>query len=181
MPTTLEIIRGISQAAANAYDGAHDEKYSYDGQSRKTGLKREEGDPILDKRVIDGFKVKFHGPLLRVSYHSEVRLKEVHENGFESEIEQMIQDVANFLKKEYKAVTGNSLQLTAEGDPKILIQRVSNVRSDCNAYRDYRIGKLKDVEDSPGTSEERLDKAISKFLSLGRDKAPKPRNITRKD
>ena len=181
MPTTLEIIRGISQAAANAYDGAHDEKYSYDGQSRKVGLKREEGDAILAKRVIDGFGVKFHGPLLRISYHYEVRLKEVHENGFESEIEQMIQDVANFLKKEYKSVTGNSLKLTAEGNPEILIQRISNIRSDCNAYRDYRIGDLEGVENSPGTSEDRLDKAISDFLSLGHDKAPKPRNITRKD
>ena len=38
MATTLEIIRGISQAAANAYDGAHDERFSLDGQVRKVGL-----------------------------------------------------------------------------------------------------------------------------------------------
>ena len=29
---TLEIIRAISQAAANAYDGAHDERYTSDGK-----------------------------------------------------------------------------------------------------------------------------------------------------
>ncbi len=34
MATTLEIIRGISQAAANAYDGAHSESYSSDGEIR---------------------------------------------------------------------------------------------------------------------------------------------------
>ena len=42
MATTLEIIRGISQAAANAYDGAHDEGASHSGVARPVGLKREE-------------------------------------------------------------------------------------------------------------------------------------------
>jgi hypothetical protein len=32
---TLEIIQGLSQAAANAYDGVHDERFSLDGQARK--------------------------------------------------------------------------------------------------------------------------------------------------
>ena len=32
---TLEIIRGLSQAAANAYDGSHDERFSLDGQASK--------------------------------------------------------------------------------------------------------------------------------------------------
>ena len=40
MATVLDIVRGISQAAANAYDGAHDEKYSLDGEVRKIGLKK---------------------------------------------------------------------------------------------------------------------------------------------
>ena len=43
MATTLEIIQGLAQAAANAYDGAHDERFSLDGQARKVGLRREEG------------------------------------------------------------------------------------------------------------------------------------------
>ena len=47
--TTLEIIQGLAQAAANVYDGAHDERYSYDGESRTMGLKREEGCPLMDK------------------------------------------------------------------------------------------------------------------------------------
>ena len=55
MATTLEIIRGISQAASNAHDGAIDEK----GEPIKVGLKREEGHPLLDKRVMDGFSIKF--------------------------------------------------------------------------------------------------------------------------
>ena len=35
---TLEIIQGLSQAAANAYDGSHDERFSLDGQARQVGL-----------------------------------------------------------------------------------------------------------------------------------------------
>ena len=38
---TLEIIRGLSQAAANAYDGSHDERFSLDGQAKQIGLRRE--------------------------------------------------------------------------------------------------------------------------------------------
>ena len=54
MATVYEIVQGLSQAAANAYDGALDES----GEPLKAGLQREE-DPILDKRVMDGFNVKF--------------------------------------------------------------------------------------------------------------------------
>ena len=107
MATVLEIIRGISQAAKNiGYDGAH-EGILGDGEPRSAGLKREEGHMINDRRVIDGFGVKFAGNVLRITYHSEVQLKEVYANGFENEINQRIAEVAKFLKKEYK----NSLNL----------------------------------------------------------------------
>ena len=56
MASVLDIVRGISQAAANAYDGSQDEKYSLDGEARKIGLKREEGDPIIDS-CYPGFNV----------------------------------------------------------------------------------------------------------------------------
>jgi len=56
MATTLEIIQGINQAAANAYDGAHDERF-VDGDAKKVGLSREEGCPIIDSRVSDGFGI----------------------------------------------------------------------------------------------------------------------------
>ena len=65
MATVLEIVRGLSQAAANAYDGALDEN----GDLLQVGLNREEGHPILDKRVIDGFGVKFAGDKLVVTDH----------------------------------------------------------------------------------------------------------------
>ena len=75
----LEIVQGRAQAASNAYDGAHDKRFSLDGQERRLGLRREEGCPIHDSRVIDGFKVKFYGDMMCISYQSDIKLKEVYE------------------------------------------------------------------------------------------------------
>jgi hypothetical protein len=101
--TTLEIIQGLSQAASNAYDGAHDERFSYDGEPRTMGLKREEGCPIMDKRVMDGFKVRFYGDSMILSYQAEVMLKQVYAGKFEQDIESMLNDIKKFLQKEYRA------------------------------------------------------------------------------
>ena len=35
----LEIIQGLAQAAANAWDGGHDERFALDGKERKVGLR----------------------------------------------------------------------------------------------------------------------------------------------
>ena len=178
MASVYDIVKGISQAAANAYDGAHDASLQADDKAREVGLKREDGHYIHDRRVMDGFGVKFHGPILRVTYQAETRIKEVQDNGFEGEIEQRLQDITSFLKKEYKAVTGDTLALTKEGEPHILVQRISNYRTDVQAHCDYRIGGLTDVgEVNSGSDKERADKAIKDFLALGRDKAKKPSNV----
>ena len=73
MATVYEIVQGLTQAAANVYDGALNE----DGEPLKAGLKREEGNPLLDKRCMDGFNVRFLGNKMILSYHSEVQLREV--------------------------------------------------------------------------------------------------------
>ena len=169
MATTLEIIRGISQALAYAYDGGHKESYTDDGEAHSFGLKREEGDPILDKRVMDGFKVKFHGDKLCIHYHAEVQLKDVHNKDFESDLEKMINDIAKFLKKEYKKVTGDTLTLTAEGELEAIVQNTSRVRSWVQAHRWYKIGGVKDVTPVGEVSEERLDASFKKWLSLGKN------------
>ena len=181
---TLEIVQGIAQAAANAYDGAHDKRFSFDGEERKVGLRREEGCPIMDSRVVDGFSVKFHGPLLCIHYHGEIKIKEVHNSKYESEIESMINDIAKFLKKEYKKVTGKSLSLSPEGEVFVDIQSSSRVRAWVQAHRHYKIGGLSDVVKVGEESEERLDASIKKFLAIGKDKYPgtkKPKNVTRKE
>jgi hypothetical protein len=111
MATVYEIVQGLSQAAANAYDGALDEN----GEPLKAGLKREEGDPILDKRVMDGFGVKFYGNMMCLSYQAEVQLKEVYGNGFEEDVEKQLAEIVKFLQKEYKKITGKSVSLFFQG------------------------------------------------------------------
>ena len=41
MATVYDIVKGINQAAANAYDGAHDARFRTDGKDDPIGLKRE--------------------------------------------------------------------------------------------------------------------------------------------
>ena len=176
MATILDVVNGISQALSKNYDGALDEN----GEPVKMGLKREEGHFIKDSRVVDGFGVKFHGDKLIITYQSETNLKEVKDEKYESEVESMINNVANFLKKEYKKVTGSSVSLTKDGEPDVLVQKLSNYRTFVQANLAYKIGGLNEVEEvDQGTPEDRLEDSIKKFLELG--KGPKPKNVTRKD
>ena len=179
MATTQEILQGIAQAAANAYDGALDDK----GEPIKVGLSREEGHLIHDSRIIDGFKVKIQADKLIVLYHGDITTKDVHGGKFEDEMQSMINDVVKFLKKEYKKITGNSLTLTKDGDVDVMVQKVSNVRTFVQANGTYKIGGLKGVDPMTQSSEEKLDGAIKDWLAIGKDKYPgakKPQNVTRK-
>jgi hypothetical protein len=181
MATTLEIIQGIAQAAANAYDGSHIGKYNVGGEDKKIGLRREEGDPILDSRVIDGFKVKFKGNKLCVNYQSEISMKEVHKGAkFESEMEGVMADIIKFLKKEYKTITGNTLSLKPVAEVNIFVQPVSRSRTDLNMYQEFEITSLdKSVLPVGSPSEDSVRDITRKFLSMGRDKAKKPENDKR--
>ena len=129
MATTYEIIQGLHQAAANAYDGSHVEKYASDGKSRSVGLKREEGDPLLDSRVIDGFKIKISGDMLTVVYTADIRLQDVYmTKDFEGEMETIIEKIVSFLKKEYKSITKDTVTLSPIGVVSVLVQPVSRQR-----------------------------------------------------
>ena len=165
---TLEIIRGLSQAAANAYDGVHDERFSLDGQQRQVGLMREDGCPLIDKRVIDGFKIKFYGDSMIINYQSDVMMKDFKDGRFENEIAQTINEVKKFLIKEYKAVTGNSVSLTKKGEPNIIVQTTSRVRTFVQAYQHYKVGGLK-VDEAQETSVRDITK---KFLETAKAKRP---------
>jgi len=173
----IDIVNGISQAAANAYDGALDEK----GEPLKIGLMREEGNPILDKRVMDGFSVSMAGNILNIKYQSEIMLKEVYKGDFEGEIAQRLQDIASFLKKEYKKITSNSLTLTKEDkEPDILVQSMSHIRSWCQANQKFKIGGIPEPEKMGSTAEERLSKTMKDWIGFGKDKftkTKKPENV----
>ena len=157
----LDIVRGIMQAAADSYDGALDDK----GEPIKIGLKREEGHPVLDTRVMDGFKCQIDGKKLIVKYQSDILLKDVCRGKLENELEQTFADIVKHLKKQYKKITGKSLKLKAEGDCDALVQSTSRVRVFVLANKVYSIESLKDVENRLEPSENSLDKSFKKFLA----------------
>ena len=179
MASVYDIVKGINQAAANAYDGSHKEDYNSDGKGRTCGLKRELGDPIVDSRVMDGFGVRINGPKMIVSYQSELSIKDVHNTKLDQEIEQTYADIIKFLKKEYKAITGETLSVKEDGPAHILLQNMSRIRTWVECQKVYTISGLKDVIEVGLPSEDRLEKSFRDFLGL--DAAgKKPKNDKRK-
>ena len=174
---TLEIIQGLSQAAANAWDGSHLENYSLDSQVRNVGLNRENGVPLLDSRVIDGFKIKFYGDSMIINYQSDVMMRDLKDGGFENEISQTVNAVKKFLQKEYKLITGKTISLKAKGDIKINVQTLSRVRTFVQAYQHYTVGGLSmDQIGEPSKPSER--DVTKKWLDQVSNK--RPSNDTRK-
>ena len=173
MATVLEIVRGLSQAAANAYDGALDEN----GEPLSIGLNREEGHPVIDSRVMDGFKVRFAADKLVVTYQGEALVKEMHpRNQFENEVEAKFADIVKFLKKEYRKITKSSVSLTEVAEADILVQTTSRRHTWVQASKQYKIGGLEEVasvRQASDRSELRsFEKQFQDFLSLSTDKRP---------
>mgnify|MGYP003660967538 FL=1 len=159
----LDVVRGIMQAAADSYDGALDDK----GEPVKIGLKREEGHPVLDTRVMDGFKCRIDGTKLVINYQSDLLLRDVYRGNLENELEQTMGDIVKYLKKQYKKITGSALKLKADGEVDALVQSTSRVRVFVLATKVYNINNLKDVENRLEPSEDTLDKNFKKFLEKG--------------
>ena len=171
-----DIVQGLSQAAANAYDGALGEDY----EPVKPGiLRREEGDALIDERVMDGFNVKIYGNMMCLTYQSEIQLKEIYAAGFEGEIDQRMSDIAGWIKKEYKRITGSSVALTEEGEVDVRAENSSRVRSWVIAKKHYKIGGLPDEMHIEAPSKDRLEKGWKTFLEQGGWKGKRPKNDTR--
>ena len=166
MATTLEIIQWINQAAANAYDGSHDKRF-ITGEPKEIGLSREEGCAIVDSRVSDGFGVKIIGDMLQINYEANVRLSDVYAVGFEEECERRVHAIAEFLKKEFKVITGKGLSLTPEGEVKCMVQNTSRVRTFVMCHRLYKIGGLQGVETLGEAVTNPMDVKYQKFLKEG--------------
>jgi hypothetical protein len=141
MATTLEIIQGISQAAGYVVDCGH----GPDGEPIKVGLRREEGNPTTDKRVMDGFSVKMSGNMLCVSYHCEPPLKEIHNSNFENEVAQTVAKCKGHIQKQYKSITGRTLGLKEDGEIQIRVEYISRIRTSVTAYQMYRINAIKNA------------------------------------
>ena len=171
----VDVLRGISGAAASMYDGALDD----DGEPIKIGLKREEGNPILDSRTIDGCKVRVSGKTLIVSYHSECKLKDVYATNFLNGLEQTMADIVKFLKKRYRKITGKALSLKEKGECNARVESTSRVRVFVTARKDYEISGLGGVEDTGAESKDSLEASFKKFLDQDAG-TKRPKNDKRK-
>jgi hypothetical protein len=160
MASILDVIKGLNQAASNAYDG-------YDNMDEEIGLKREEGHQILDSRQMDGFKVRFSADKMIVTYQADVLMKEIHpRNQFENEVERRFGDILKYLKKEYKKVTKQSVTLSEVGETDMMVQTTSRVRNWVQAVKQYKIGGVDGVAPVGQTSKEKLDANIKNFMEL---------------
>ena len=177
--TVLDVIEGISNIMAKTYDGSGDKRFVTDGEEKAVGLKREEGCALNDSRVIDGFKVRFSGPNLIISYQSEMPIKSIHNMKLSQEMEQVYAGIVKFLKKEYKNATKSALTLAAQGPCDVLLQNMSRVRTWVQCQKVYKIGGMTDILPVGEPSKDRLDKNWKEFLDLNSTK--KPRNVTRKN
>jgi|TARA_X000001388_G_scaffold74360_3_gene67242 hypothetical protein len=163
MATTLEIIDCISQVLANTYDGALDES----GEPVKIGLRREEGNPLIDHRVMDGFGASISGDRLHIKYHAEIPLKEVHSNGFEGEMESMVETIKSFIQKEYKKIKKSALGLSDPSEVDVLVEYISRLRCSVKVHKCYKIGGVQSEDRIKSDQERPTDPAFEKMVKLG--------------
>tara|TARA_Y100000114_G_scaffold43854_1_gene39430 strand:- start:1283 stop:1783 length:501 start_codon:yes stop_codon:yes gene_type:complete len=163
MATTLEIINGISQVLANTYDGALDES----GEPIKIGLRREEGNPLVDQRIMDGFGAYISGNRLHIKYHTEIPLTEVHSNGFESEMESMVEKVKSFIQKEYNKIMKSSLSLSDPSEVDVLVEYISRIRTSVKVHKCYKIGAVQSEDRIDSDAERPTDPEFEKMVKLG--------------
>ena len=172
MATTLEIVNGISQVLANSYDGALDEK----GEPVKIGLRREEGNPLVDHRIMDGFGAHISGDRLHIKYHAEIPLKEVHANGFEGEMESMVEKVKSFIQKEFKKVTKGALSLTDPSEVDVLVEYISRIRCSVKVHKCYKIGGTDAEPNDSYTDGREVEPEFKKMMDLSGLGGARPRN-----
>jgi hypothetical protein len=172
MASILDIVQGLAQAASHGYDG-------YGVQTgdpeNKVGLRRDEDLPITDRRLVDGFKVRFSADKMIISYHGECHMKEVHPRPqFENDIEQRFVDIVKFIKKEYRKLKIGSVPgLKEDGDADILVQSVSRQRNWVQAKKSYKISGTEGVDINGLPSNDKLETSIRSFLDKSSDKRPK--------
>jgi hypothetical protein len=155
MANILDVVQTIQNIVGQkGYDGALDEE----GNPVKIGLRREVDNVVTDSRIVDGFKVRFQGDKMILSYSSECTIKNVQQPDFEGMVEQKISAIVSFIQKEYRGAAGGNLRLTKEGETDILVQKMSNFRTWYQTSSIYKIGGVQGIleEDQPADINESI-------------------------
>lgn len=172
-----DVVKGISQAVSNKHHGAIDA----DGKPVEIGLKREE-QSIRDQKVMDGFGIVLQGNSLIIKYHSVEPIRELHQKKFEKEVERRINDVKNYIQKEFSKLTGNQLRLKDLGELSVLVETSNRMKAMIKAFMAYEVLNLKEIvtsnddRDNPVKNLERMN-AYYKKLEKGK---LKPQNVSTK-
>ena len=116
---------------------------------------------------MDGFGAQVSGDRLHIKYHTEIPLKEVHSNGFESEMESMVEKVKSFLQKEFKKVTKSSLSLSDPSEVDVLVEYVSRIRCSVKVHKCYKIGSVQSEDRIKVDQERPTDPDFEKMVKLG--------------
>ena len=157
------IVQGIQQAAYNGQDHPS-------GGSKTGALKSEIGDPVKDSRVIDGFSVKVQGDVMKITYQAVVQLEVALEDNVEQTHIKMVEYLCNFIKKEFKSITGDTLTVTAIKDSDhVSFQQASNVKTIVTATKSYTVGGLESSENNSDEAKKKMDKVekVEKELKEG--------------
>ena len=80
--------------------------------------------------------------MLYITYSVELPRKEYHERDFDLNLQQTVEDLASYLKKEYKKLTGNPIQLKKEGELDVDLEYISNIKVLVKATCPYKISGL---------------------------------------
>lgn len=165
----LSVLNALSVIANGAKDGAR----NLNGDKIEIGLRREEGCPIRDSRVMDGFSVQISGDKLKLTYNTDVMMKDLHDKKFEEEILSYVDKVASFLKKEFKSLTGKELSLSECCEPIVYVQPISRIRTSVKATKTFEVKNLKDTS----IDNERPAPDLKDWLTASRKNAAKARNV----
>lgn len=168
---TVSVLNALSSIVGEyGHDGATKE-----GEPAEVGLAREDGHPILQSRVVDGFNIKVYGDKLCITHHLlDQRMKDFHEKDQHDKCQSTISDIASFLQKEFRKRTGKALSLKEEGQMHMDTEYVSRVRVNVVSKQYYKVGALKGLElDSKSIIDDKLNKAAKSFLELSTDKKAK--------
>ena len=155
---SMEIVQAISQAIHNKHHGSGEE----------IGLRRENKESNV---ILDGFGVKFSGDELTIVYNSEENIENAHDPKFESIVEETVDNVASYIKKEYKKYGKGNLTLKPVGEIMVDGTTVNRRTLKVIAKKTYKIGKLEETEELVQPSEksketEKLEKALQEFRKL---------------
>lgn len=172
--SVYEIVKGISQAVHNKHHGA----VEADGELVEIGLKREE-QSIIDQKVMDGFGIALHGNVLMIKYHSVEPIRELHQKKFEKEVERRINDIKNYIAKEFSKHTGSQLRLKEVGDISVLVETSNRMKAMVKAVMGYEVLNLKEVSPVAPTeiAKQNLERMDAYYKKLEKGKL-KPQNVS---